>query len=422
MYLILGCLFIDFIIILMSDNKIIDDFNIYEETYLTNIKEGTYEIYGVKNQKGYFRDYDFILISEFSNCRYYISNYDIYYCLYKNNIKLEILEIINEKKVGYKISDDMLIYKINKPSICNNYFICKRINSSIEEFFIETKNNEKYPHNEKYPLYTDLFGIAFYPKIHYNINNFHLNERNYITSINSSTFVTGKKYDRECGDARMNIRIKDILETYFKCENDKIYCKYNNKKEIAKLTFITDNIIETDDDTNILLQSLRLEIGNKKFTFYINNPKLIDYNKEGKYCFLVMHIRSDPCLISNNLILGYEFNKDKYYYLKYEEKLILKNIDKKIAGKYINMKNQDLYTYLLSNNERCGMTINIDKDHNVTYKLVKLNDKCFEKLIDISLLKPVSEWNKELYEINNINNINEFDSIVEGFDEEDNQK
>lgn len=413
----LECLFIDFIIIIMSENKKIDDFDVYKKTCLTNIKEGTYEIYKVKDQDGYSRDENFILISDsWYNYRYYIHNYDIRDCLNKNNIKLEIIEIINKKKVEYIISDDILIYKINKPSICNNYLICKRKNNRTEKFYIETRNNEKYPHKVKYPLYTEiLFEIKFFPKIHYKINNFYLDTCNDICSIESSTFAIGN-YQYECDDARMNKRIENILKTYFKCENDKIYCIYNHKKEIAKLTFITDNIIETNDIVNILLQSLKLEIGDKKFTFYINNPKLIDYNKEGKYCFLVMHIRSDPRLLSNNLILGYEFNKDEYYYLKYEERMILKNIDNEIAGKYINMKKQDLYTYLLSNNERCGMTINIDKDHNVTYKLVKLNDKCFEKLIDISLLKPVSEWDKELYEINNINNINEFDGMVEGFD------
>ena len=79
--------------------------------------------------------------------------------------------------------------------------------------------------------------------------------------------------------------------------------------------------------------------------------------------------------------------------------------------KFKMMEDQNFYTYILSNNEKCGMIINIDKDKNVTHKLVKLNDKCFESLLDISLLKPVSEWDNEFCEID------EFDSIVEGFDE-----
>ena len=57
---------------------------------------------------------------------------------------------------------------------------------------------------------------------------------------------------------------------------------YNHKKEIAKLTLITEDEILTEDGSTKILQSLKLEIGDKKFTFYINNPKLIDYNKEKK--------------------------------------------------------------------------------------------------------------------------------------------
>ena len=185
---------------------------------------------------------------------------------------------------------------------------------------------------------------------------------------------------------------------------------------MAKLTLITEDEILTKDGSTKILQSLKLEIGNKKFTFYINNPKVIDYKKEGKYCFLVMHIYNNS--LYNNLIYGYEFKEDKYYYLKYEEKLILKYIDDKIANNFRMSKNQNLYTYLLSNHGRkCGMIINIDKNNNVTHKLVKLNDKCFENILDISLLKPVNEWNN-----NDYCEINKFDDIIEGFDEEDDEE
>ena len=57
------------------------------------------------------------------------------------------------------------------------------------------------------------------------------------------------------------------------------------------------------------------------------------------------------------------------------------------------------------------MVINIDKDNNVTHKLVKLNNKCFESLLDISLLKPVCEWDN-----NDYREIDKFNGIIEGFD------
>ena len=188
---------------------------------------------------------------------------------------------------------------------------------------------------------------------------------------------------------------------------------YNNKKTIAKLTLITGDELITENGSK-LLQSLKLEINNKKFTFYINDINTINYEKEDKYCFLVMHVYNNS--LYNNLIYGYEFRKDKYYCLKFEEKLILNNIDQEIARNFQMIIKQDCYTYLLSNNAKCGMIINIDKYKNITTKLVKLNGKCFEELLDISLLKPISEWNNS-----NPHEIYEFDSIVDGFDE-DNQK
>ena len=83
------------------------------------------------------------------------------------------------------------------------------------------------------------------------------------------------------------------------------------------------------------------------------------------------------------------------------------------------MKKQDLYTYLSSNNTKCGMTISIDENGDIIYKLVKLNDKNFKLVLDISLLKPINKWDED----NNYREPKKFDSIVEGFDEEDiNQK
>ena len=147
----------------------------------------------------------------------------------------------------------------------------------------------------------------------------------------------------------------------------------------------------------------------------VNNYKLIDYKKEGRYNFLAMHIYNNNSSYDNNMILGYEFKEKEYYYLKFEEKLILKNIDKEIAKNFEEMKRQDLYTYLLSNNENRGMSISIDKDHNITYRLVKINDDFFKSksisTLDISLLK--SQIVSEPCEINH------FNGEVEDFDYKD---
>lgn len=232
----------------------------------------------------------------------------------------------------------------------------------------------------------------------------------------------------------VNNKVMNILEKYFEYNtyednryyngiNRRITCTYNKKRNFAKLTLITGDEITSDNDIKILSQKLCLVLYDNfemtygitgSYTFYINNYKLIDYKKEGRYNFLAMHIYNNDNQY-NNMILGYEFKEKEYYYLKFEEKLILKNIDKDTAKNFEEMKRQDLYTYLLSNNEKRGMTISIDKDHNITYRLVKLSDDFFKSksisTLDISLLK--SQIVSEPCEINH------FNGEVEDFDYKD---
>lgn len=364
----------------------------YKFIYYYNIPKGKYKLFD--NNWG---NYSLISINKSENLRYAFKE--------GGNEHNEIYNFENQYDItipGIEVDEINELEKNNSKWKC--YFICE-INNGYKEFFIEVPIDEKII--KKYPFYISTYIINIKPYREYIITNFAKLKYKYgfITSVKRSCNfyggLTNKYY--------VNKKVIDILEKYFKCEKDKIYCIYNHKKEIAKLTLITKDEILTEDGSTKILQSLKLEIGNKKFTFYINNPKVIDYKKEGKYCFLVMHIYNNS--LYNNLIYGYEFKEDEYYYLKHEEKLILKNIDKEITKNFKNMEDQNLYTYLLSNNEKCGMIVNIDKDKNVTHKLVKLNDKCFESLLDISLLKPVKEWDNEFCEID------EFDSIVEGFDE-----
>ena len=393
----------------MSNNNNTNEL-IFKEIYYKNIPEGKYNIC-----KPDYCSYDLVPINTSKNLIYYFDEdseeyRDIMNFERKYNINIPNNIGGEELKLKY---NSMWIYK----------FICE-INNGYKEFFIEVPIDEK--NNKKYPLYASCHIYNLIPYREYIITNFVRLKSEYGIIISDITYLSyykdidqyyTHKKDSKCNKYYINKKVIDILEKYFICEKDKIYCMYNHKKEIAELTLITEDEILTEDGSTKILQSLKLEIGDKKFTFYINNPKVIDYKKEGKYCFLTMHIYNNS--LYNNLIYGYEFKEDKYYYLKYEEKLILKYIDDKIANNFRMSKNQNLYTYLLSNNGRkCGMIINIDKDNNVTHKLAKLNDKCFENILDISLLKPVNEWNN-----NDYCETNKFDDIIEGFDEEDdNQK
>ena len=292
---------------------------------------------------------------------------------------------------------------------------------NYKKIFYLQKDNQKYPitykENNLYNWYEYTIS-DLKPNTEYKIIGFE--KTKYGNIVLSS--INGNYYP-----IFVNNKVMNILEKYFENNiyKDNAYyngirrdiaCTYNKKKVDADLYLITGYEITTDNDVRILSQKLYLdlkEIGS--YTFYINNYKLIDYKKEGRYNFLAMHIYNNNSSYDNNMILGYEFKEKEYYYLKFEEKLILKNIDKDIAKNFEEMKRQNLYTYLLSNNEKRGMTISIDKDHNITYRLVKINDDFFKSksilTLDISLLK--SQIVSEPCEINH------FNGEVEDFDYKD---
>lgn len=346
------------------------------------IEEGTYYIY-----KDTINDIWFLLTSYCSSI-WCDRNTQIYY--YSSNIIDKVIRSCDGKSklIPNEYNDCLYYEKYGYTTLLyeNIYLSCKLNNEYKEIFICGCK--------DPILIYKLCYISDLKPNREYIISNFTKSKYK-----PGGIIRPGKYY--------INKKVMSILEKYFICEEDRIYCIYNNKKVNVKLTLITKDVIETDDD-QILHQSLKLEIGNRKFTFYINDSKNINYMKTGKYCFLAMHLY-------NNLIYGYEYKEDKYYYLRYEEELILKNIDKEIAKNFEEMKRQDLYTYLLSNNEKRGMSISIDKDHNITYRLVKINDDFFKSksisTLDISLLK--SQIVSEPCEINH------FNGEVEDFDYKD---
>ena len=294
---------------------------------------------------------------------------------------------------------------------CGDFsLVCER-EDEYKEIFYFKKGDKKYPIIDKENNFYTWHGHIISdlkPNTKYHINKFEKTKYGNIV-LSSLDGVYHPIY--------VNNKVINILEKYFKCnnnyDNNEIYCTYNNKKEKVNLTLITEDEIITDNGMKVLHQKLCLDLSIGSYTFYINKVKFIDYKKEGRYNFLAMHIYNNNSSYDNNMILGYEFKEKEYYYLKFEEKLILKNIDKDIAKNFEEMKRQDLYTYLLSNNEKRGMTINIDKDHNITYRLVWLNDDFFKSIstLDISLLK--SQIVSEPCEINH------FNGEVEDFDYKD---
>ena len=204
-----------------------------------------------------------------------------------------------------------------------------------------------------------------------------------------------------------------IFNDYFKMKNGKITCIYDNRLVYPKLTLITEDEVkfETSLGSNRtkIIQKLKLEIENKSFTFHINYSDNIDLEKEGLYKF------STILVVYNRIILGYEYNEDKYYNLYQFRDYILKNIDKDTASlikkelksnstpkKVVDLNNQsdlpDIYTYLYKSNTKSnstnvmskdikplGLGIKIDNDRN--FQIVNGNlDKTFKRILDISKL------------------------------------
>lgn len=224
------------------------------------------------------------------------------------------------------------------------------------------------------------------------IHNLELNTKYIISNFtrssnkNRSTIIS-KNYKYYIDDNVINILVK-----YFKCEDNGIYCLYNGKKEKVKLTLTTEGNSSfyswsCDWDmwfhNSTLRQSLEMKIGKKKFSFYINNPKFIDFDnkEEGKYRFLVIYFK-------DRNIFAYEHKEDKYYCIKDDnyKKKILKNIDQAIAEKYKRGSNLNDYTYLLSNNEKRGLTIKDKSKFSERYRLSKLS-RVFQTKLDITLVQ-----------------------------------
>ena len=184
----------------------------------------------------------------------------------------------------------------------------------------------------------------------------------------------------------------NILVNYFKCEDDGIYCLYNGKKEKVKLTLTTEGkswFYKYNGDWDYwnnystLRQNLEMKIGNKKFSFYVNNPKFIDFDKkeEGKYRFLVIYFK-------DRNIFAYEHKEDKYYCIKDDnyKKKILNDIDQAIAEQYKKGWDLNVYTYLLLNNEKRGLTIKDKSKFSERYRLSKLS-RVFQTKLDITLVQ-----------------------------------
>lgn len=280
-------------------------------------------------------------------------------CLFKEELQLklndycskQILKVINKSKIHYEIKE----YNLVKYFDYNINLECE-INSSNKIISIIYDQQKLEVHREESIL-------KLQPKTNYLITDFKIYKTyGIITSEGRRYFISSV--------------VGNILEKYFKCENKKISCTYDNKVCHPKLTLITDEEIETTKGYKMLLCSLKLEINRCSFTFYINKSEYLNYSTPNEYSFIVF-------LVLGNRLLGYDYIKDKYYDLRYEQNLILSNVNQEIASKFDKLENQNVYTYVLSNGNKRGVKITVNG--KVTRQLGGLSN-AFKKVLDISLL------------------------------------
>ena len=318
------------------------------------------------------------------------------------SIKTKIPKI---KKIKYKLNknDSYLIYKHIKDLKPEIIKISKQYYCNYN---IELISEEKYSCDEKHDHKYD--GEHKYKEIYIKINNevpLLIYHKNIISMLDTYSRYIISNFSESSHSVYSGIitsngykyyvinKVISTLKKYFKCEDGKMVCMYNNKKEIAKLTLITEDIMR---DVG-MLQSLELEINNKKFTFYVNRYKYLEFVDRGVYKLLVFHIHHDSKSHRNQL-LGYEPYKNIYYDLTYyininETKFVLNNINQEIAKKIKRDENIDFYTYIHNNNKNNGLIYT--KVFNKLSKKFAEILSIFEKILDISLLKPIDEWNDE---------------------------
>lgn len=330
-----------------------------------NVQEGTY--------KAYFNGCDLC-------CLFSISKSTLKYILNKNDSNLIFERVKDLKHEIIKISDqyycDYNIELINKIK-CKS---CSKIKCKCSKKYKYKEINIKINNEEPLSIYKEDIISELKTFNSYIISKFFSVSNIYFYIIASN----GHRY-------YVNKEVMYILRKYFKCEDGKIVCMYNNKKEFAKLTLITK---ESESWIGIF-QSLKLEIDNKKFTFYINRfTELYTYKSKYPLDFSIFLICYNP-IYRYNVILGYEPNIDIYYKLYYDERnFLLEHINQKIAKKFNDGENINIYTYLSYNNKYYGLKVKVNERETNVINLLKL-DNVFETILDISLLKPIDEWDDE---------------------------
>ena len=311
----------------------------------------------------------------------------------------------NIQEGTYKLVLDYFICKLfsidNSEKIKHqpNYYISELIYNKIESILPNTievsdivKNNNNYDirlickiKEETKEFYVQLFDkkeLVYSMEI---VNKLQSNNKYIITNFMNTNYgniiITsdGKRY-------WIGRKLMKILKDYFHAKDNQIICYYNNQFKNAKLTLITGDDLTLNDNTKILYQSLKLEIDNKKFVFYINKFNFIDFNKKGLYHFMFMYN------YRHSMLYAYEYLKDEYYCLTCKErKILLDNIDQEISKIFNDVSKEYTYNYLIDKDKTLhSFIIKVNENKTISVELESIEIP-FETTLDITKFGRIDE-------------------------------
>lgn len=170
-------------------------------------------------------------------------------------------------------------------------------------------------------------------------------------------------------------KFKDFINELCEIEDGKVYCNYDDKRQEAQLNIITGQY-DTFKGRRFLKLNVEIVIGEKTWTFVINDSVKIQPRQECEYNIVAVYV------VKDKNPLGYDYMLNKYIdisnYIDRIEKLI--------------PSNKKAYRYIMKNGERKG--IRITKHKNPDDETVLLTDinifstkGVFDDMLDVDLFK-----------------------------------
>ena len=285
------------------------------------------------------------------------------------------------------LQEDKIKYKLNCYSSIQIKKRLKKLKVPKQDYKMDNYNNDKYDAVLICEIKEDMkyLTFGFKNKIYKftstkNLERLKPNSQYVIDYFNKEDRIirSNDKY------YKVQSNLLEILDKHFDCDNNKIY-GFNNTEEtteyITKLTIVTGK--EKSKKYKSVELNLYIEMNGKKFLYFVNKIDDIDYNNEGRCIFLTFFIH-------NKLLVGYDCKNNKYCFVpKYYHKRIFPYFDKEIVDKFINKKDQELYTYMKKDNVIKCLVLDLKKDKEGkirTSYIIGGTDLLFKKVLDINQL------------------------------------